>query len=244
MNNKQKISILLIEDDSLDRVAFESTFKDANLSYTLETTNTITAAKDRLSHENVDLILLNQKLPDEPRLQRQQFEGIPIIFLTGDVSMAVQAMNAGAYDFLVKDRNRDYLQLLPITIEKALNRKRDEKELEQYRLYLEEAVQLHTVALQKANKHLSIEITKQVETNERLRKSEGQFRSVTTNASDAIISINSHGQITLMNQATQTMFGITEKELLGQQLTKIIPKRYQNTHHKALERLRAGTPAR
>ncbi|MCP5097569.1 MAG: PAS domain S-box protein, partial [Chloroflexi bacterium] len=47
-----------------------------------------------------------------------------------------------------------------------------------------------------------------------------------------------------MNQATQTMFGITEKELLGQQLTKIIPKRYQNTHHKALERLRAGTPAR
>jgi PAS domain S-box-containing protein len=55
----------------------------------------------------------------------------PVIVVTvsGDVGIAVKAMKAGAYDYLTKDIERNYLKALPVTIENALKRKGDEEKL-------------------------------------------------------------------------------------------------------------------
>ena len=209
----------------------------------LKQQDTIAAASERLSKGGIDLVLLDQHLPDGTGLELQEtLNGFAIIFMTGadDTNTAVSAMKAGAYDFLVKDINSDYLQMLPVTIENALKRKQDDEELKRYREHLEKEVQKRTSELQEVNNQLNVEIADRIEINEKLRRSEAHFRSVTESASDAIVTINSHGQIILANYATQTMFGVQESELLGEQLSSIIPEKYRDGHSQALIRLQSG----
>ncbi|MCP4756362.1 MAG: PAS domain S-box protein, partial [Proteobacteria bacterium] len=56
---------------------------------------------------------------------------IPVVFVTGKGSeeIAVAAMRAGAYDYLIKDSERNYLKVLPLTIQNVLRRKGAEDEL-------------------------------------------------------------------------------------------------------------------
>lgn len=48
---------------------------------------------------------------------------IPFIIATGagDEELAVQAMKKGAYDYLVKDMERNYLKTLDVTIQNAIH---------------------------------------------------------------------------------------------------------------------------
>ena len=54
---------------------------------------------------------------------------VPVIIATGAGSeqIAVQAMKAGAYDYLIKDHERDYLKVLQVTVEGSLKQKRTEE---------------------------------------------------------------------------------------------------------------------
>jgi len=74
----------------------------------------------------------------------QVVDDAPIIFATGagDQDIAVKAMKAGAYDYLIKDPQRDYLKILPLTIDNAVKHWRTEKALkeseERYRYFFEQ----------------------------------------------------------------------------------------------------------
>jgi PAS domain S-box-containing protein len=54
----------------------------------------------------------------------------PIIIATGagDEDVAVKAMKEGAYDYLIKDLDRNYLKVLPVVINNAINHKKSEKQ--------------------------------------------------------------------------------------------------------------------
>ncbi len=228
MNETQMIYILLIEDDALDRMAVERAFRAGNLPYTLEFAETAAAAQERLGQGGIDLVLLDQSLPDGTGLELQgQMDQIPTVFLTGaaDANTAVQAMKAGAYDYLVKDTARDYLLLLPITIENALKRKRDEDELARYRLHLEEEVQLRTVELQKANKHLQQEITERVRTEEALRESEEKYRQLVNLAQEGIWVIDKDSFTTFVNPSMAKMLGYSADEMMGKRLFSFMDER-------------------
>jgi DNA-binding response OmpR family regulator len=67
------------------------------------------AALDALSRENVDLVLLDQRMPGIDGLEtfariRQMRIGVPVVFLSayGEASTVVEAMQCGACDFLTK----------------------------------------------------------------------------------------------------------------------------------------------
>jgi len=88
---------------------------------------------------------------------------VPVMMLTGadNASVAVEAMKRGAQDYLVKDVNRQYLELLPAVIQRVLRerqilmeKKQVEAELWQHRWRLEELVVKRTDELAEANKHL------------------------------------------------------------------------------------------
>jgi DNA-binding NtrC family response regulator len=55
----------------------------------------------------------------------------PVIVITGAGSeeIAVQAMKSGAYDYLIKDIRRNYLKVLPVTIEKAIRQQKAEEQV-------------------------------------------------------------------------------------------------------------------
>jgi PAS domain S-box-containing protein len=70
------------------------------------------------------------------------------------------------------------------------------------------------------------------ETGDLLRSSEDHYRAVAEAATEAIITINSQSTILLVNPAAEKIFGYLTEEMLGRQLTMLMPK-YQRHSHRA-----------
>jgi PAS domain S-box-containing protein len=68
-----------------------------------------------------------------------------------------------------------------------------------------------------------------------LRKSEEKFRSVTHSASDAIITSDHKGKITGWNLGAERIFGYKEAEMMGKELSLIMPKQFAEHHAKNIK---------
>ncbi len=79
--------------------------------------------------------------------------------------------------------------------------------------------------------HTFEDITKYKSMEKELRESEEKFRSITTSAQDAIFVLDNKGNISYWNKAAETIFGYSEKEVIGQNLHELItPKRFIEAH--------------
>jgi PAS domain S-box-containing protein len=58
---------------------------------------------------------------------------------------------------------------------------------------------------------------------ERLRASEDRFRAVAETATDAMVSVDTHGVITYINPAAERMFGVVASEKLGKPIASLLP---------------------
>jgi len=67
-----------------------------------------------------------------------------------------------------------------------------------------------------------------------LRLSEQRFKAVAETAHDAIVSANSIGEIIFWNPAAEKMFGYSADEIVGKNLTTIMPARYRKVHRNAI----------
>jgi len=85
-----------------------------------------------------------------------------------------------------------------------------------------------------------IDITEGKKTEDALKLSEEKNRSITQTAADAIISINDEGIILSWNTAAEKIFGYSAKEMLMNNLSKIIPNKYISGHESGLNRLKEG----
>lgn len=120
----ERIRILYIEDDEIDRMAILRMVRAEGLPYDMVTAGSVAAALSLLEKNSYAIAILDYMLPDGTGLDLlQRIRGIPVVFVTGsgDASVAVQAMKGGAYDYLIKDPERTYLKLLPATIEKVMH---------------------------------------------------------------------------------------------------------------------------
>lgn len=126
------IAILFVEDDKVDQMAFERFVRQHGFSYRYTICDSISASEKALSENNFDVAVVDYMITDGTGLELvEKLKDIPVIFVTGqgDQNIAVQAMKAGVYDYLVKDQNRNYLEMLPITIDNAINHKIDRERL-------------------------------------------------------------------------------------------------------------------
>ncbi|HEX2457970.1 MAG TPA: two-component regulator propeller domain-containing protein [Vicinamibacterales bacterium] len=69
-----------------------------------------------------------------------------------------------------------------------------------------------------------------------LRESENRFRTLAETASDAIITIDETGRIVLVNHAAETVFGYTRQELVGAELTMLMPTHVRQRHQEGFAR--------
>ncbi|MCK4419049.1 PAS domain S-box protein [Candidatus Aerophobetes bacterium] len=70
-----------------------------------------------------------------------------------------------------------------------------------------------------------------------LGESEERFHSVVETASDAVVSINSHGNIIFWNRVAETIFGYSADEVVGKPLTSIMPERFREAYKKGMKRM-------
>lgn len=117
--------------------------------------------KEALNHfyqNSFSLILSDIKMPEMTGIELlQKVKAIDpkmkIIMVTAypEIDLAVNAMRLGAYDFIIKPADLD---LIVMSVKKALESKRLEEEIEAYHTRLEELVEERTAKLQQAYRYL------------------------------------------------------------------------------------------
>lgn len=129
LDNK-KIKVLLIEDDIIDQMAFKRLVKNQDLPYDYMIADSVESAKEIIAGNEFDIIIADFNLGDGNAFDIfNDSISTPYIFVTGsgDEEIAVNAMKKGAHDYLIKDNERYYLQLLPVTVEQAVRHHRLEQ---------------------------------------------------------------------------------------------------------------------
>ena len=117
------IRCLFVEDDYVDQLAFKRLVLAECLPWAYEMADTIEQAKAFLKKESFDVVVTDFHLPDGNAFDILELGlDVPIIIVTGAGSeqVAVDAMKAGANDYLIKDSDRNYLKILPLTLNKAI----------------------------------------------------------------------------------------------------------------------------
>lgn len=107
---RKKLKILLIEDNPVDAHLMQQLLlKRSDVPFDVVWSTCLTEGLKKLEEENFDVILLDMKLPESSGLSTvkrtyKKAPGIPIIVLTAlnDEEMALDALSAGAQDYLVK----------------------------------------------------------------------------------------------------------------------------------------------
>jgi len=128
-----KYKVLLIEDNKLDRMAFERFVYDQKLQYDYTAAKSISEAKEILESEKFDIIVSDYSLGDGTALDiLNSVKDIPIILITAaeEEEVPISAWKAGTYDYLPKDFDRNYLKMVPKTIENAIKHKKVEQALD------------------------------------------------------------------------------------------------------------------
>jgi PAS domain S-box-containing protein len=66
---------------------------------------------------------------------------------------------------------------------------------------------------------------------------EKQFCAIVQNSADAVISINSEGNIVFWNNAAEKFFGYPADEAIGKPLTIIMPERFHKAYRDGMQRV-------
>lgn len=140
-----KAKILYAEDDRIDQMVFAQFVKSHGLQYDYKLAGSVREAKEILSAESFDVLITDYSLGDGNGFDLFSCvkNNTPIIFVTSvsDLNLAVKAVKEGAYDYLVKDLSRHYLELLPLTVKKALDHKRANEELIKAKQQVQESLE-------------------------------------------------------------------------------------------------------
>ncbi len=80
------------------------------------------------------------------------------------------------------------------------------------------------------------DVTEHKRADEELRASEERYRVFAETAQDAIVMIDEESRILFVNDAAEGIFGYAGAELLGHQLTMLMPERLRQAHLAAFER--------
>jgi diguanylate cyclase (GGDEF)-like protein/PAS domain S-box-containing protein len=219
--NSTDIRILLVEDDEYDQFAFLRAVKQQELAYDTVVAETVAEARQLLSNQIFDIGVIDFNIGSDTAFALfDDLKEMPFIIATGagDEELAVQAMKMGAYDYIVKDIQGNYLKTLDLILQNAIQRKHAEDELKDYRENLEILVKERTKELSKANEQLRHEILERKQAEEMIRLQ----ATAMTAAANGIIITDLNGKIIWVNPALSQILGLPEENLIGKSISKIL----------------------
>jgi PAS domain S-box-containing protein len=129
MGEIKKYNVLYIEDDQVDQMAFKRLMKDNEAICGYVIAGSIAESKQVLASQKFDVIVTDYNLGDGTAMDVvSEVRDIPVIFITrlGGEDAAIKALKYGAYDYMVKDPDRRYLQMMMLTMVRAMRRKKAE----------------------------------------------------------------------------------------------------------------------
>ncbi len=213
MSQAGSARILYVEDD--EGLARLFTRKLEKEGYHVSHAPTGAGGLEMLEEGTYDVLALDYMMPgmsglDVLRSLAADGTMPPVIMITGagDERVAIEAMKLGASDYVVKDVDGAYLELLPTVVEQALVRRRlelekekAEREVRKAHDELERRVEQRTAELENAL--------------EELKKSEQRFRTVFLSATDCIFMKDADLRYTSANPCMVSILGVSENGILG-----------------------------
>ncbi|MBX7172317.1 MAG: PAS domain S-box protein [Pyrinomonadaceae bacterium] len=95
-------------------------------------------------------------------------------------------------------------------------------------------------ALDRYRVHKTHQVEKALDETKRanvlIRESEIRFRTLADTASDAILTIDAESNIIFVNEAIEKVFGYTPQELIGKQMSILMPERMRDGHNSGMTR--------
>lgn len=143
---EERWTILVVDDDDIDRMAVRRALKSAGMALTIEEAEDSATALDVLEQTPIDCIFLDYQLPGDDGLavlRAIRARGLltPVVMLTGqgDEQLAVALMKAGATDYLAKSAMSP--ERLAQVLRYAIRVQRAEAQAEQAQQALQHAVE-------------------------------------------------------------------------------------------------------
>lgn len=122
----RNFKILIVEDDKVDVMAMKRHLVACKDIYAIDIAGSIKEARDKMKANRYDVVISDYRLPDGESLELIK-DGMetPMIIITGsgDEVVAGKFIKYGVSDYLIKDIEGEYLNLIPISIKRALSRR-------------------------------------------------------------------------------------------------------------------------
>ncbi len=185
-------------------MAFVRLIKLQQLPYDYRVSTSIKQAKQILTSERFDVIIADYSLSDGTAFNVMDLaKDTPIVFTTGagNEEIAVNAMKAGAYDYLIKDIQSNYLKVLPQVVRKAIMHKRTEDALSNYRNNLEALVEQRTEQLIEEKELLNVTLL---------------------SMTDGLIAVDTKKQIVLFNRVAENLTKWKFEEVHGKSADEVL----------------------
>lgn len=128
-----RYKILFIEDNELDQMAFKRFVDENNIPYDYTIASSVKEALQELDRGQFDIVITDHSLGDGTAFEiLKSVKNIPVIVVTGagDEETAIKAWKEGAYDYLIKDLDQNYLKAITITVENSISHKMVEEKLQ------------------------------------------------------------------------------------------------------------------
>jgi len=149
------LKILVIEDNKDHAFLTLKMLEKSFPASSIEIAETAIQAFQKVTDTSFNIVLSDYNLPDQDGLSilknfKERGYDIPFVIMTGagDEKLAVEAMQAGAYNYLVKDEV--YLNTLPRVIQDAMAKYDHKKERDR----LQNEIREKNIALERANQEL------------------------------------------------------------------------------------------
>jgi len=163
MNDKGKNTLLVVDDDPYVLESISTLLKE--YGYTVFTSQNAGDAMKLVEKNSIDVVLTDIKMPQVTGIELLQNihaynQQVPVILMTAfaELDVAVDAVKRGAFDFITKPYNPDYLLH---SVEKAVKYTRFVQMEKNYKSMLEDTVRVRTQELADALmmvKNMSAEI--------------------------------------------------------------------------------------
>ena len=220
----QAIRVFLVEDNEQDRVAFGKALGNSAAAFEISVCERAEDALDMIpaNKESIDMVVVDYDLRGMSGMdfyrQLQHMKNLPpfvMLIGAGSENLAVEALQAGMYDCIIKDPSQGYLKLLPLKLADVKQRNNERKvrpELKKTHEELEKRIAIRTAGLSQAEKALEKEVAEHQEAREQISIAYDALNSATS----GIIITDSDLRIQFTNPACLRMFKYdTPSDIIG-----------------------------
>jgi PAS domain S-box-containing protein len=223
----QKLRVLLVEDSENDALLLERKLKKAGYTLDLHRVENAPDMRKELEHDSWDLIISDYVLPtfnglEALNLLKKTGRDLPFIIVSGKIGedTAVEAMRAGAHDYIMKNN----LNRLVPAIKRELQDARVRKDRIQVREDLQKSYQeleKKSVQVEKTNAKLQDEVTIRKKAEQEALENKEYLQNVINSASEIMIAIDANNRITMWNNTAKDIIGYQPKEVGNRTMFKL-----------------------